>query len=146
METTTKAPKTTQPIYNGLSIREILKNLPHTFSKSDRNFYVKNCIEFYKNDSKKINQGYNECIKTTNFDIIKNHLLINNAIEKINFKIDLFVNSGFYSLAEFYQNAKKDFYLIGYTRTARKIKNLKSKKYDPYFGDEINFLNNLLNN
>ncbi len=63
-----------KPIYNGKSIREILRNLPPSFSKNERNFYVKNCIEVYKNQFNNINTGLNELIRNTNFMLIQNHI------------------------------------------------------------------------
>lgn len=66
--------KTTEPIYNGKSIREILKNLPKSFSKIERNWYIKNCIEVYKNASVISYSGYIQNVLNTNFRLIQNHI------------------------------------------------------------------------
>ena len=65
---------TLKPIYNGLNIREILLKLPVNFSKNERNYYIKNCIEVYNNKTNNINLGLNQLIRNSNFMLIKNHL------------------------------------------------------------------------
>lgn len=69
---------TEKPIYNGLSIRQIINNLPTGFKKSDRNYYIKNCIEVYFNEKNNINKGLNELIKNTNFYLINFFLTAKN--------------------------------------------------------------------
>lgn len=61
-------------IYNGKSIREIIGNLPRTFSKSERNYYIKNCLEVYKYSLNNSNTGLKELIRNSNFMLINNHL------------------------------------------------------------------------
>ncbi len=63
-----------KPIYNGYSLKKIIANLPKTFSTNEKKQYVLNCIEVYKNDKANINQGYNKCIRNSNFMLINNHL------------------------------------------------------------------------
>lgn len=65
--------KTTTPIYNGLTIRQILKNLPKKFSRPERNQYLKNCVEVFKNETAGINAGYNESLRNSNFWLIQYH-------------------------------------------------------------------------
>jgi len=59
-------------IYNGFTIRQLLANLPKTFHKTERNLYIKNCIEIYQNGN--FNTGYMELIRDSNFRMINNHL------------------------------------------------------------------------
>ncbi len=61
---------TTAPIYNGYSIRYILAHLPRNMAKVHRKLYVKNCIEVYRNEQAKMNLGYNECLRNSNFNLI----------------------------------------------------------------------------
>jgi len=63
--------------YNKKTINEIIKNLPKTFSKLEKKQYIKNCIEVYNNELHGTNKGLNECIKNTNFNMIKKHIIKN---------------------------------------------------------------------
>lgn len=63
-----------KPIYNGLSLKQIIKNLPKSFSDSEKKQYILNCIEVFKNDQANINQGLNQLIRNSNFMLINNHL------------------------------------------------------------------------
>lgn len=74
-----------KPIYNGLSLKEIIKNLPKTFTKSEKKQYILNCIEVYKNDKSNINQGLNELIRNSNFMLINNHKKKNKHYETSRF-------------------------------------------------------------
>lgn len=65
---------TTTPIYNGKSIRFILAHQPQGMTKTDRNWYIKNCQEVYINESAGVNLGYCQAVRNTNFNIIKNYL------------------------------------------------------------------------
>lgn len=69
---------TTTPIYNGNSIRQILSKKPYGMTKSDRNWYIKNCIEVYENEKEKVNLGYCNAVRNTNFNITKRYLIANN--------------------------------------------------------------------
>jgi len=70
---------TTAPIYNGKSIRFILAHQPQGMTKTDRNWYIKNCQEVYFNELHNIDKGYNECLRNTNFWMIKKYLILNSA-------------------------------------------------------------------
>ena len=49
--------KTTEPIYNGYSLREILSNLPDELKqfKPHKRQYIQNCIEIYQIEKSGIN-------------------------------------------------------------------------------------------
>ena len=61
---------TTQPIYNGYSIRYILAHLPRNMAKVHRKLYIQNCIEVYRSEKAKMNLGYAECIRNSNHFLI----------------------------------------------------------------------------
>ncbi len=65
---------TLKPIYNRLSIRQILANLPANISKTHRNEYIKNCLFVYKNEPKKFNLGFCKLTRDANFRIINFYL------------------------------------------------------------------------
>jgi len=66
-------PTTTQPIYNGYSIREILNKFPKTFSKLEKVLYLKNCIKVFKKEEAGTDSGYIEAVKNSNFRMIQAH-------------------------------------------------------------------------
>jgi len=61
---------TTQPIYNGLSIRQIISRLHPEMIKQHRKEYLKNCIEVYKNEQSGKNLTWNEGVKNRNLNLI----------------------------------------------------------------------------
>jgi hypothetical protein len=65
---------TTTKIYNNLSIRQILKNLPKNMIKSHKKQYLQNCIYVFKNEAKKVNLGYCELTRDANNRLIKMYL------------------------------------------------------------------------
>jgi len=58
-------------IYNGNNLNEIAANLPANITPSHRDWYLQNCIDIYENEKLNINSGYVECMKNTNFNLIK---------------------------------------------------------------------------
>lgn len=66
----------TQIIYNGYSIRQILSKMPTKLKafKPHRNLYIENCILIYENEKAKINMEYCQASRNTNFNIIKMYL------------------------------------------------------------------------
>jgi len=68
---------TTTPIYNGKSIRFMLERKPEGMTKTDRNWYIKNCQEVYINESEGVNLGYCQAVRNTNFWMIKKYLTLN---------------------------------------------------------------------
>jgi len=68
---------TQKPIYNGKSIREILRHLPLTFSKSEKRYYIKNCVEVYGYRFNNNNTGLEQLIRNSNFMLIQNHITNN---------------------------------------------------------------------
>lgn len=68
----------TQVIYNGYSIRQILSRMPPKLRalKRHRNLYIQNCILIYENELNKINIDYCEAVRNTNFNLIKMYLNI----------------------------------------------------------------------
>ena len=62
---------TTIPIYNNMSIRSILSNLPKNMIKIHKIEYIKNCIFVYKCEQSKMNLGYSELVRTSNHLLIK---------------------------------------------------------------------------
>jgi len=61
-------------IYNGLSIREIIKNLPKNMIKSHKSDYLQNCIFVYKNEKIGFNLGYCKLTRDANFNLINFYL------------------------------------------------------------------------
>jgi hypothetical protein len=61
---------TTQPIYNGLSIRQIISRFHPAMIKQHRRQYLKTCIEVYNNEQSGTNLGYNEAARNSNFNLI----------------------------------------------------------------------------
>ena len=68
----------TQIIYNGYSIRQILSKMPTKLRafKKHRNLYIQNCILIYEFEKAKINLGYCEASRNMNFNLIKMYLNI----------------------------------------------------------------------
>jgi hypothetical protein len=60
---------TTQPIYNGLSIRQIISRFHPAMIKQHRKQYLKTCIEVYKNEQAGTNSGWNEAARNSNFNL-----------------------------------------------------------------------------
>lgn len=62
-------------IYNGLNIRQILERMPKKLRqfKLHRNQYIKNCIEVYECEQNQINLNYANCVRNSNFILIKMH-------------------------------------------------------------------------
>lgn len=60
-------------IYNGLNIRQILERLPKKLRKFKihRNLYIQNCIEVYNCEKSKMNLNYANCIRNSNFILLK---------------------------------------------------------------------------
>ena len=63
--------KTTDPIYNGYSIRYIISNLPEGMIKDHKKEYIKNCIEVYKNELSDYNLDYCNSMRNYNFNMIR---------------------------------------------------------------------------
>ena len=63
--------KTTDPIYNGYSIRYIISHLPEGMAKIHKKMYLKNCIEVFENEKNGFNLGYCESIRNYNFNMIR---------------------------------------------------------------------------
>jgi hypothetical protein len=65
--------KSTDKIYNDLSIREILERMPDSLRKFKlhRNLYISNCIFVYECERDKINLEYSSLTRNTNHLIIK---------------------------------------------------------------------------
>jgi hypothetical protein len=65
--------KSTDKIYNGLSIREILTRMPTGLRefKLHRNIYINNCIFVYECERDKVNLEYSNATRNTNNLIIK---------------------------------------------------------------------------
>lgn len=63
----------TTKIYNNLSIREILERMPIKLRKFKlhRNLYISNCLIVYQCEKDKINLGYSNVVRNSNFNIIK---------------------------------------------------------------------------
>jgi len=66
--------KTTQPIYNGYSIRYIISHLPKNMIKYHKKQYLKNCIEVYENETAGFNLDYCESLRNSNFNMIRFYL------------------------------------------------------------------------
>jgi|VirMetMinimDraft_7_1064189.scaffolds.fasta_scaffold08517_3 hypothetical protein len=60
--------------YNGLTIEQIENNLPLNMIDLHKKQYIDNCKEVIKNQLSGYNLGYNECIKNTNFNMVKFYL------------------------------------------------------------------------
>lgn len=65
---------TTEPIYNGYSLRQLINRLNPKMIKSHRKWYLKNCLEVFFNEKHQINLTYNECLRNTNFNLTKFYL------------------------------------------------------------------------
>lgn len=65
---------TTKKIYNGLSIRQIIKSLPKNMIKQHKKQYIKNCLFVYENESKNINLGFCKLTRDANNILIKTYL------------------------------------------------------------------------
>ena len=65
---------TDKTIYNGLTIRQILKNLPKNMNKIHKKEYINNCIFVYENEKNRLNLGYCELTRTANNILIKSYL------------------------------------------------------------------------
>ena len=61
--------QTTEPIYNGLSIRQIIARFNPKMCKQHKKMYLRNCIEVYNNERAKVNLALNEQIRNTNFNL-----------------------------------------------------------------------------
>jgi len=61
---------TTQPIYNGLSIRQIISRLHPEMIKQHRKQYLRTCIEVYKNEKAGTNLTWNQAARNSNFNLI----------------------------------------------------------------------------
>lgn len=66
----------TQIIYNGYSIRQILERMPAKLRafKPHRNLYIENCILIYENENAKMNLEYCQASRNLNFNLIKMYL------------------------------------------------------------------------
>lgn len=66
----------TQIIYNGYSIRQILSKMPNKLKqfKPHRNLYIENCILIYENEKVKMNLEYCNASRNMNFNLIKMYL------------------------------------------------------------------------
>ncbi len=66
----------TQEIYNGYSIKQILSKMPPKLRafKKHRNLYIENCILIYQNELLGINLGYCEASRNMNFNLIKMYI------------------------------------------------------------------------
>jgi len=71
--------KTTEPIYNGYSIRQILNNFPETFSSAEKRFYIKNCIEVNRIEKSGLNRHLLEGLRNFNFAMIRRHYEMNKS-------------------------------------------------------------------
>jgi len=58
-------------IYNGMTLEQIKNNLPANMPDIHKKQYINNCIEVYNNEKNGINLGYCECVRNTNFNLIK---------------------------------------------------------------------------
>ena len=65
---------TNKVIYNGLSIRSILKRLPFNMVKDHKKLYINNCIFVYKNERTKNNLGFCQYTRDANFNLINLYL------------------------------------------------------------------------
>lgn len=68
--------KTTEKIYNDYSIRDMLRRMPEGLRKfkRHRNLYIQNCLEVYECESKGFNLSYAQCIRNSNFNLLKTYL------------------------------------------------------------------------
>ena len=62
---------TTKVIYNGMSIRQILLNLPKNMTKQHKTQYIEDCIYVYNNELTKNNLGFCHLVRNSNFNLIK---------------------------------------------------------------------------
>lgn len=60
---------TNKPIYNGLTIRQIIKRFNPKMIKQHKKLYLNNCIQVYFNEQNKVNLLLNEQIKNENFNL-----------------------------------------------------------------------------
>lgn len=74
--------KSTEPIYNGYSLRQILSKLPDSLKqfKPHRKQYIQNCIEVYNIEKSGINTQNLESIKNANFLLIQFYLKLDGII------------------------------------------------------------------
>ena len=70
--------KTTDPIYNGYSIRYIISHFPKEMIKQHKKDYLKNCIEVYKNEKEGYNMEYCNSLRNSNFNMINFYMKLNN--------------------------------------------------------------------
>ena len=70
--------KTTDPIYNGYSIRYIISHFPGGMIKDHKKDYIKNCIEVYKNELSGYNLDYCNSIRNYNFNMIRFYMNLKN--------------------------------------------------------------------
>ena len=61
-------------IYNNLSIREIILNLPKNMIKLHKIDYLKNCLFVHLNESKGFNLSYCNSVRNSNNLLIKHYL------------------------------------------------------------------------
>jgi hypothetical protein len=54
-----------------MTIKEIKNNLPKEMIKYHKEMYIKNYIEIITNEKTGYNLNYNECLKNSNFWLIK---------------------------------------------------------------------------
>ena len=63
--------KTTDPIFNGHSIRYIIAHFPEGMIKVHKKEYIKNCIYVYNNELNGYNLDYCNSVRNYNFNMIK---------------------------------------------------------------------------
>jgi len=61
-------------IYNGLTIKDIVENLPKNMIQQHKKQYIKNCIFVYSNELTKTNLNYCELTRDANNRLIKMYL------------------------------------------------------------------------
>jgi hypothetical protein len=66
--------KLSTKIYNNLSVKQIIKNLPVNMIKQHKKEYLKNCLFVYHNEKIGANLGYCKLTREANFLLIKNYL------------------------------------------------------------------------
>jgi len=62
---------TQNAIYNNMSIRQILKNLPKNMVKCHKQQYIDNCIFVSENESLNYNLGMCKLVRNSNFRLIE---------------------------------------------------------------------------
>ena len=70
--------KTTDPIYNGYSIRYIISHFPKGMIKQHKKDYLKNCIEVYQNEKEEYNMEYCNSLRNSNFNMINFYMNLKN--------------------------------------------------------------------